>query len=89
MPRAKIPYDKIDQFLKTQYPKPTFHSIHRTPHTPKRVYVRQNGRYEAAGWRVRITGFRFISLTFDAIQWHTGELVEYEYFSQIVTIWIA
>lgn len=85
MPRAKIPHDEIEAHLKAQYPYPAFHSINRTQATPKRVYMRHNGQYAPCGWHMRITGFRFISVTFDAMNMRP----EYEYFSQKITIWIA
>lgn len=66
MPRAKIPYPQLREFVRTNFPWPAFKGVsivdNHVYHTPKRVYRRKDGAYAPYGWKVPIVGFRFAGI---------------------------
>lgn len=57
MPRAKIPYELIDEKLREMYPQPAFKFVNRddTPgSTPITVYDRRSGNFRRIGYLVPI-----------------------------------
>jgi len=65
MPRAAIPYDKIEDRLRKMYPYPLYRGmriVRKSDYrgfTPIRVYDRSSGNYKAVGFKVRIEYTRF------------------------------
>ena len=64
MPRARIPYDDIEQAIRDAYPYPLYSSVRIATvftdrvrrATPTRVYDRSTGNFAGIGWRVPIVG---------------------------------
>ena len=83
MPRAKIPYDELREFVRTKYPWPTFKGVsivdNHVYHTPKRIYERKDGQYVAYGWKLSIAGFRFDGIDEDMQP-------KYVYYREIIVI---
>lgn len=61
MPRATIPYEKLQQLAEKKYPEPLFMDVYvlvpsRTlkVKTPTRVYDRSTGNFAPIGWKVQV-----------------------------------
>ena len=83
MPRAKIPYAALRQFVSENYPYPTFRGVsivdNHVYHTPKRIYERKEGKYVPYGWKFSVAGFRFAGFD-DSLQ------PEYVYYRQTIVV---
>ena len=64
MPRAKIPFDAIEQAITEEYPFPLYSEMRIATvftdrvrrATPTRVYDRSTGNFSGIGWKVAIQG---------------------------------
>lgn len=72
MPRATIPYDKIQNRLDELYPSPTFRYVRfRRPSrqnnvkAPQTIYARIDGKFTAIGYKVSVSFDRFTKLSND------------------------
>ena len=57
MPRAKIPYEELQDEIRRRYQPPAFRfPMVRTNRadSPTRIYDRRTGNYAPIGWRVKI-----------------------------------
>ena len=83
LPRAKIPYDELDRFVKDTYKFPAFKWVgiknNHLYHTPKRIYHRKDGKYVPYGWKVYITGFMFTGIDSEME-------AQYEYFFSTIVV---
>lgn len=83
MPRAKIPYDELRQFIKDRYPWPAFRSVNivtdHVYHTPKVVYIRKDGAYFPYGWKIHLVGFHFAGID-------ENLEAQYDYFRSTIVI---
>jgi hypothetical protein len=70
MPRAKIPWQKLQELAEEYYPEPIFRNIlvikphygFRTNHikAPKTIYIRDDGKYAVLGYKVLVQGWRLM-----------------------------
>jgi hypothetical protein len=61
MPRATIPYERLQKLAETKYPEPLFMDVYvlkpdriLKTKTPTRVYDRSTGNFAPIGWKVQI-----------------------------------